>query len=124
MLVFFDILETFENKALKGFEQILGQNTQQYERIIQFRDSLKTNIWQSLQEFNAKIQQNQTSTFAEGIVHEATSTAFSFLKKLLEYRETVEKMLPEFFGDEQKKEEKTLVGRYISMFLMQFVNHI
>lgn len=116
ILVLFDVLANMESTGLKGFEQTLGSNTSQYEKIQQMYKTLKASAWQLLQEFNSRIQQNQLGVFAEGIVHEATSLAFSFLKKLLEYQNTVERLLPDFFGDDSKKDEKTLVGRYISKF--------
>jgi exocyst complex protein 7 len=118
VFVLLDVLENFEKK-MPEFEQVL-QHTPHYIRLQELSPIFKKSISKLLGDLKDEIEKNEIEAFADGAIHQVTSNAFSFLRRLLDYEKTVENLLQtEFFGRTVTTSNihKTFIGKYIQRIL-------
>ncbi|KAF0973245.1 hypothetical protein FDP41_008452 [Naegleria fowleri] len=122
VFVLLDILENFENKLLKNFEEVLS-HTQHLEAFRSLSETFKNNINDLLSEFHRNIHTNQIKGSTDGVVHQATSNAFSFMRRLLEYP-SIENILKEKRFDKDRTFTYTEVKTYFGKYLLQLLDAV
>ncbi|KAG2374334.1 hypothetical protein C9374_010904 [Naegleria lovaniensis] len=122
VFVLLDILENFESKLLKNFEEVLS-HTQHLEAFRSLSETFKNNINELLSEFHKNIHTNQIKGSTDGVVHQATSNAFSFMRRLLEYP-SIENILKEKRFDKERTFSYTEVKTYFGKYLLQLLDAV
>ena len=117
-----DILENFESKLLKNFEEVLS-HTQHLQSFKTLSETFKNNINDLLTEFYKGIHTNTIEAFKDGVVHQATSNAFSFMKRLLEYP-SIENILREKRFDKDKSFGYSDIKTYFAKYLIQLLEAV
>ncbi|KAL0479820.1 EXO70A1 [Acrasis kona] len=118
VFVLLDVLENFE-KYLHDFDVVL-QNTNHFAQFKKLSLTFKKNISKLLEEFKNEVEKNEIEPFADGAVHQVTTNAFSFMRRLFDYEKTVEDLLQSDYFTKTTAAtaavanmHKTSMGRYI-----------
>ncbi|EFC50882.1 exocyst complex component 7 [Naegleria gruberi] len=122
VFVMLDILENFENKLLKNFEEVLA-HTQHLQAFKTLSETFKNNINDLLTDFHKNIHTNQIKAFEDGVVHQATSNAFSFMKRLLEYP-SIENILKQKRFDTDRMFGYSDIKTYFAKYLLQLIEAV
>lgn len=117
IFVLCDVLENFENFK-REFDVLVG-NSKLQQTLNTYSDEVRKMICALLSLYITAINESKTKIFDDGLVHQATSTSFLYLIKLLEYRNTVEDILEKiFFATDPIKDKKTTyLEKYIGKIL-------
>ena len=83
-----------------------------------FKKTMNESASKMLNDYYQAVLSNQVKLFPDGQTSEVTSNAINYLKRLVEYKTTVEVLLSEvFFEDKTTKGANTYLGRYMSLFI-------
>jgi exocyst complex protein 7 len=115
-----DVLECFNNKLKPEFKKVL-EDTVHASDVMKLSQTFHKNIVKSLVQYIDEIKTNQIEVFPDGAVHQATTNAIGFLKKLLDYA-SIEDILSEIYKKKIVDNTMSVVQRY-AYELLQSVEH-